>query len=172
MMLTLHDPQKTRENYASGAWHADTMFGLLQQHAHARPNGIALRDLFTTLSWSQVLQAVEQLALELHKAGLSAGDRVAIWLPSRVESVLVFMACSRNGYVCCPSLHQSYTSGEIITLLKRIRCKAFFTTPGYGSDAATQPISALLSEVPTLIRTCFYGATFADATQTVDNQTV
>ena len=171
MMLTLHDPQKTRENYASGAWHADTMFGLLQQHAHARPDSIALRDLFTTLTWSQVLQAVEQLALELHQAGLSAGDRVAIWLPSRVESVLVFMACSRNGYVCCPSLHQSYTSGEIITLLKRIRCKAFFTTPGYGSDAATQPISALLSEVPTLIRTCFYGPTFADATQTVDHDT-
>ena len=172
MMLTLHDPQKTRENYASGAWHADTMFGLLQQHASARPNSIALRDLFTTLTWSQVLQAVEQLALNLHQAGLSAGDRVAIWLPSRVESAIVFMACSRNGYVCCPSLHQSYTSGEIITLLKRIRCKAFFTTAGYGSDAATQPISSLLDEVPTLIRTCFYGATFADATQTIDHQTI
>lgn len=171
MMLTLHDPQKTRENYASGAWHADTMFGLLQQHAQARPNRIALRDLFTTLTWSQVLQAVERLALDLHHAGLSAGDRVAIWLPSRVESVLVFMACSRNGYVCCPSLHQSYTSGEIITLLKRIRCKAFFTTPGYGSDATTHPITELLGEVPTLIRTCLYGATFADTTQTIEHQT-
>ena len=171
MMLTLHDPQKTRENYASGAWHADTMFGLLQQHAQARPDSIALRDLFTTLTWSQVLQAVEQLALDLHHSGLSAGDRVAIWLPSRVESVLVFMACSRNGYVCCPSLHQSYTSGEIITLLKRIRCKAFFTTPGYGSDATTHPITELLSEVPTLIRTCLYGATFADASQTIEHQT-
>ena len=172
MMLTLHDPQKTSENYASGAWHADTMFGLLQQHAHARPNGVALRDLFTTLTWSQVLQAVEQLALNLHQAGLSAGDRIAIWLPSRVESVIVFMACSRNGYVCCPSLHQSYTSGEIITLLKRIRCKAFFTTPGYGSEAATQPIQALLGEVPTLIRTCLYGATCADPTQSIEHQTI
>ena len=172
MMLTLHDPQKTRENYASGAWHADTMFGLLQQHAHARPDSTALRDLFTTLTWSQVLDAVEQLALSLHQAGLSAGDRVAIWLPSRVESVIVFMACSRNGYVCCPSLHQSYTSGEIITLLKRIRCKAFFTTPGYGSDAATQPITALLGDVPTLIRTCLYGATFTDAAQTIEHQAV
>ena len=170
MMLTLHDPQKTRENYASGAWHADTMFGLLTQHAQARPNAIALRDLFTTLTWSQVLQAVEQLASELHQAGLSAGDRVAIWLPSRVENVIVFMACSRNGYVCCPSLHQSYTSGEIITLLKRIRCKAFFTTLGYGSDAAIHPITELLGEVPTLIRTCLYGATFADATQTIEHQ--
>ena len=117
MMLTLHDPQKTRENYASGAWNADTMFGLLQHHAQTRPLSIALRDLFTTMTWSQVLAAVEQVATDLHHAGLSAGDRVAIWLPSRVESVIVLMACSRNGYVCCPSLHQSYTSSEIITLL-------------------------------------------------------
>ena len=171
MMLTLHDPQKTRENYASGAWNADTMFGLLQQHALARPQSIALRDLFTTMTWSQVLAAVEQVATNLHQAGLSAGDRVAIWLPSRVESVIVFMACSRNGYVCCPSLHQSYTSSEIITLLKRIRCKAFFTTPGYGSDAATSPVTALLDEVPTLMRTCLHGATLADATQTHVHQT-
>jgi len=171
MMLTLHDPQKTRENYASGAWNADTMFGLLQHHAQTRPLSIALRDLFTTMTWSQVLAAVEQVATDLHHAGLSAGDRVAIWLPSRVESVIVFMACSRNGYVCCPSLHQSYTSSEIITLLKRIRCKAFFTTPGYGSDAATSPITTLLSEVPTLLRTFLHGATFADATQTLVHQT-
>ncbi len=171
MMLTLHDPQKTRENYASGAWNADTMFGLLQHHAQTRPLSIALRDLFTTMTWSQVLAAVEQVATDLHHAGLSAGDRVAIWLPSRVESVIVFMACSRNGYVCCPSLHQSYTSSEIITLLKRIRCKAFFTTPGYGSDAATSPITTLLSEVPTLLRTFLHGATFTDATQTLVHQT-
>ncbi|MEI6839289.1 MAG: class I adenylate-forming enzyme family protein, partial [Alcaligenaceae bacterium] len=171
MMLTLHDPQKTRENYASGAWNADTMFGLLQQHAQARPQSIALRDLFTTMTWSQVLAAVEQVATNLHHAGLSAGDRVAIWLPSRVESVIVFMACSRNGYVCCPSLHQSYTSSEIVTLLKRIRCKAFFTTPGYGSDAATSPITTLLGEVPTLMRTFLHGATYADATQTLVHQT-
>ena len=171
MMLTLHDPQKTRENYASGAWNADTMFGLLQHHAQTRPLSIALRDLFTTMTWSQVLAAVEQVATDLHHAGLSAGDRVAIWLPSRVESVIVFMACSRNGYVCCPSLHQSYTSSEIITLLKRIRCKAFFTTPGYGSDAATSPVTTLLSEVPTLLRTFLHGATFTDATQTLVHQT-
>jgi acyl-CoA synthetase len=82
------------------------------------------------------------------------------------------MACSRNGYVCCPSLHQSYTSGEIITLLKRIRCKAFFTTPSYGSDATAHPISELLGEVPTLVRTCLYGATFADASQTIEHQPV
>jgi len=100
---------------------------------------LPLRDATASLSWSEVLQAVEGVAQSLHLAGLRKGDRVAIWLPSRVESVIIFLACSRNGYICCPSLHQSYTAAEIITLLKRIRCKAFFTMPGYGADTVKTP---------------------------------
>jgi acyl-CoA synthetase len=163
MMLTLHDPQKTREHYASGAWQHDTMYGLLAKHAAQRPSAVALRDNFTTLTWREVLQAVEALAATLHNTGLQAGDRVAIWLPSRVESVMILLACSRNGYVCCPSMHQSYTADEIITLLKRVDCKAFFTTPGYGSDAAKHPVFEKLGEVKSLRATFVCGAHFAQA---------
>ena len=48
------------------------------------------------------------------RAGLKRGQRVSVWLPNRVEAVVVFLACSRNGYVCNPSLHQNYTVGEIV----------------------------------------------------------
>lgn len=160
MMLTLHDPKKTREQYASGAWQQDTMFMLLREHALKKGDTVALRDATTTLTWSEVLQAVEGVAHSLHLAGLREGDRVAIWLPSRVESVIIFLACSRNGYVCCPSLHQSYTAAEIVTLLKRICCKAFFTMAGYGADAAKTSIFSLLDEVPTLINTYALGSDF------------
>lgn len=163
MMLTLHDPQKTREHYASGAWQHDTMYDLLAKHTAQRPSAIALRDNFTTLTWTEVLNAVEALAATLHNAGLKAGDRVAIWLPSRVESVMILLACSRNGYVCCPSLHQSYTTDEIITLLNRVDCKAFFTTPGYGSDAAKHPIFEKLADVKSLRATFVSGADFNQA---------
>jgi acyl-CoA synthetase len=124
---------------------------------------VALRDNFTTLTWLEVFNAVEALAATLHNAGLKVGDRVAIWLPSRVESVMILLACSRNGYVCCPSLHQSYTADEIITLLKRIDCKAFFTTPGYGSDAGKQPIFGKLEHVKSLRATYVSGAHFNQA---------
>ena len=160
MMLTLHDPQKTLEHYASGVWQNDTMFSLLAKHASQRPNAVALRDNFTTLTWSEVLRSVEVLAATLHNAGLKVGDRVAIWLPSRVESVMILLACSRNGYVCCPSLHQSYTTDEIVTLLKRVDCKAFFTTPSYGSDAAKQPIFGKLEQVKSLRATFVSGQHF------------
>jgi hypothetical protein len=39
-----------------------------------------------------------------------------VWLPSRVETAIALLACSRNGYVCCPSLHRDHTVGEIAAL--------------------------------------------------------
>ena len=150
MMLTLHDPQQARAYYLDATWQQDTLFTLLCQHAESRPSCVALRDPYNRLAWSEVLAQVERVAVSLHRAGLTRGDRVAIWLPNRIESVIIFLACSRNGYVCCPSLHQSYTSGEVVTLLKRIRCKALFTTPGYGADAQSLSIYDQLDEVTTL----------------------
>ncbi len=167
MMLTLHDPKKTREQYASGAWQQDTMFMLLREHAKNKADKLALRDATTSLTWNEVFQAVEGVADSLHLAGLRKGDRVAIWLPSRVESVIIFLACSRNGYICCPSLHQSYTAAEIITLLKRIRCKAFFTTPEYGADTVKDTIFSLVQEVPTLINTYVLGINYSTAANAI-----
>ena len=73
-----------------------------------------------------------------------------MWLPNRVEAAIVFLACSRNGYVCNPSLHQNYTVGEIVTLMERIQSAALFTQAGYGADAnqvdvfeAVKPLTGL-----------------------------
>jgi acyl-CoA synthetase len=152
MMLTLHDPQAAREHYLAGTWQQDTLYTLLRQHARARGSSVALRDPWRRLSWSEVLESVDRVAETLHRAGLRAGDRVAVWLPSRIESAIVLLACSRNGYVCCPSLHQSYTVRDVVALLNRVRCRALFTMPGYGADGAREDIFGRLAEVPTLRR--------------------
>jgi len=134
-ILTLHDPQTARENYLSGVWHQDTLYSLAREHARVRPNACAVRDPYRRLTWREVLANVDIIAEHLYQGGLRRGDRVAIWLPNRIEAVLIFLACSRNGYVCCPSLHQNYTNAEIVKLLSRIRCKALFAQPGYGADS-------------------------------------
>ncbi len=163
MMLTLHDPQQSHAFYKNGSWQSDTFFSLLEQHANFYPEQRALRDNLVALTWSQLLGEVERVALALHQSGLRQGDRVAIWLPSRAESVIVMLACSRNGYVCCPSLHQSYTSDEIVTLLKRIRCRALFAMQGYGSDAKTSSIFEKLDQVSTLAAVYVVGQSLQEA---------
>jgi acyl-CoA synthetase len=151
-ILTLHDPQTARRYYETGVWRGDTLYTLLRDHARARPQAHALRDSRLRLTWSQVLGWVDALAAELHRAGLKRGQRVSVWLPNRVEAVVVFLACSRNGYVCNPSLHQNYTVGEVVQLLERIQSAALFAQTGYGSDAARSDIVSAARAVASVKR--------------------
>jgi acyl-CoA synthetase len=149
-LLTLHDPAAARRYYAAGLWREDTFYTLLQKHAAERPHASALRDATRRLSWTELLRAVDAVAADLDAAGLKRGERVAVWLSNRVEAVVVFLACSRQGYVCNPSLHQNYTVAEIVGLLERTNAAALFAQPGYGADARRADVFAAVSALPFL----------------------
>jgi acyl-CoA synthetase len=149
-ILTLHDPEEAAAYYASGAWQKATLYSSLAEHARMRPDAYALRDGRHRLTWAQLLGWVDALAGQLHGAGLKQGQRVAVWLPNRVETVIVYLACSRNGYVCNPSVHQNFTTAEVMTLLGRIRASALFAQPGYGADADRVDVFAAAGAVPSL----------------------
>jgi len=150
MLLTLQNPKIARSFYAAGWWREESMYDLLAKHANERPEAFALRDSRRRLTWQQLRLWVDSLALQLHQRGLKRGHRVSVWLPNRVEAVVIFLACSRNGYVCNPSLHQNYTVGEIVTLMQRIDTVAFFTESGYGADASTVDVFAAIEQVSSL----------------------
>lgn len=153
-LLTLHDPQAARQHYLSGIWQPDTLYTLARQHARNQPESPALRDPYQRLTWRDLLLRADSVAESLHRVGLRQGDRVAAWLPSRAETVILFLACSRNGYVFCPSLHQNNTVSEVIGLARRMYCKALFVTPGYGAGADRQDIFTRAAEIPSL--RCLY----------------
>jgi acyl-CoA synthetase len=149
-ILTLHDPATARRHYADGVWQDDTLYALLRRHASARPAAFALRDAARRLSWAALLAWVDALAAELAAAGLRPGERVAVWLPNRVETVVALLACSRNAYVCIPSLHRSYTAPEIVELIDGIGAAALVAQPGYG--AGSGDIFAAAASLPALRR--------------------
>src|SRR5436305_14257268 len=151
-ILTLHDPEAARHYYAAGLWREDTLYTLLARHAARRPAAFALRDSRRRLTWAELLAIVDAVAADLDAADLKRGERVAVWLPNRVEAVAVLLACSRQGYVCNPSLHQNYAVAEIVELLTRTRAAAVFAQPGYGADARTADIFAAIAELPSLRR--------------------
>ena len=126
-LLTLLNPQEAARHYASGAWRTDTLYSLLQKHAAERPRAYAMRDARKRLGWAELLAWVDAVAAALHGAGVRRGQRIAVWLPSRAESVVTLLACARNGYVCNPSLHQNYTVAEVVQLLERTRAAALVT---------------------------------------------
>ena len=140
-VLTLLSPQEAARHYASGAWRMDTLYSLLERHAAERPQAHALRDARVRLAWRELLDWVDAAAQALHEAGVRRGQRVAVWLPSRAESVVTLLACARNGYVCVASLHQNYTAAEIAQLLERTRAAALVMQSGYGVGAVQAPSS-------------------------------
>ena len=82
-----------------------------------------------------MIEAADRLAASLAGHGIRPGQRVAVWLPSRVETAIALLACSRNDYVCCPSLQRNHTTGEVIALIDRMRAAAVIADPGFGADS-------------------------------------
>jgi acyl-CoA synthetase len=151
-LLTLHDPEAARRYYEAGLWRPETLYTLLRDHAARRPDDFALRDGTRRLTWRALLALTDAVAANLDGAGVKKGERVAVWLPNRVEAVAVLLAASRQGYVCNPSLHQNYTVAEIALLLARTRAAALFAQPGHGADARTADIFEAVADLPSLRR--------------------
>jgi len=63
-----------------------------------------------------------------------------------IMTAIALLACSRNGYVCCPSLHRGHTVGEVVALVDRMRAAALIAEPGYGADADQHDIFVALAD--------------------------
>ena len=146
--LTLHDPGTARAYYSTGLWRQDTFYSLLAKNAARAAAAKALRDGRNHLDWLSLKARVDALADDFVDAGLCAGDRISLWMSSRVEAIIAFLACSREGIACNPSLHKSYTCDEIVTLLTELQSKALITEPGWGADRAERDFDAMVSALP------------------------
>ena len=149
-MLTLQDIDRAKSLYEQGYWRDDTLYAVLRGWAERQPDGYALRDTYSRLTYREAVEWVDAIAQDLHESGLRPGDRVSVWLSSRLEIALVFLACSRMGYACNPSLHRDYTCADIVALLERIGAAAFFMQPGYGADADRNNILEMVGDIGSL----------------------
>src|SRR5260370_42226111 len=104
-LLTLLNAPMVAEYTAAGWWGEETIYHLAARHARTTPDAFALRDRHRRLTYAELIAAADRLAAGLAGNGLCPGQRVAVRLPSRVETAIALLACSPNGYVRCPSLH-------------------------------------------------------------------
>jgi acyl-CoA synthetase len=131
---------------AAGVWGDETIYQLAARWARTVPDAFAVRDRHRRLTYAALVEAADWLAANLAGRGIRPGQRVAVWLPSRVETVVALLACSRNGYVCCPSLHRDHTVGEVVALVDRMRAAVLIALPGYGADADRHDLFAQLAD--------------------------
>src|SRR5262249_21068564 len=137
-----------KKYYDAGFWRNDTIYSLAYGHAANAPESFALRDRFRRVTYREFVAAVDALAADLTNRGLKPGDRVSVWLPSRIEGVVALLACSRAGLICCPSLHRDHTVGEVVELIERTGSAAFIGQAGFGADADRRDIFSEIAKLP------------------------
>jgi acyl-CoA synthetase (AMP-forming)/AMP-acid ligase II len=151
-LLTTLSRERLRQGYDSGFWRDETIYMLAADRARRTPDAPALRDAHRRIGYGELVAAADRLADTLRAAGLRRGQRVAVWLPSRLETAVALLACSRDGLVCCPSLHRDHTVAEVAELLQRMRAAALIAQPGHGADADRRDIFITAEAIPSLRR--------------------
>jgi acyl-CoA synthetase (AMP-forming)/AMP-acid ligase II len=149
-LLTLLSKDRLDKHYRDGFWKADTIYSLVAEHAKKSPDRYAIRDRFRRLTYRELIVQADALARALRHHGVKQGQRISVWVGSRIEVAIVLLACSRNGYVCCPSLHRDHTVEDVAQLLERIRTSVLVAQRGFGADGARHDIAARARALPSM----------------------
>jgi long-chain acyl-CoA synthetase len=102
---------------------------ILRATAARYPAGPALRQPgkngVQTWTWSQYLEAAEEIAAGLHALGIGHGDHVAICSETRAEFYLADQGILMNGSVAA-ALYPSYPAAELLRTIALSEAKALF----------------------------------------------
>src|ERR1700681_3895450 len=100
---TDHYSQHEVDDYCtSGLWSPETVHDLLVRRVEDNPDKVFATDGTRSLTFRQLLDGAQRLAVGLHRQGWRAGDTAALQLPSWVEFVQVLAALSRLGVIAVP----------------------------------------------------------------------
>ena len=96
----------------SGQWGDVTLHALLAGHARSQPDALAVKDqpdrealtgdAPKTLSWAELARASNDLAAQLQRYGVTAGQTVLVQLPNVAELLAFYYAASQLGVVVSP----------------------------------------------------------------------
>ena len=106
---------------------------LAQRAASAAP---ALIDRGSPLPFAALAEESRRAARGLRSLGVTAGDRVAIWLPNVPAWLTTFFACAQLGAIAV-SINTRFRTQELADILRRSRAKVLVFWPGFkGIDFA------------------------------------
>lgn len=134
---------------------------LLRTTAAATPSAAALSYKQETLHYVEVWNAVQAIAHDLQGAGLRRGDRVAIYLEKRLETVIAMFAVSAAGGVFVPINHV-LKAAQVEHILADSGTRVLFTSPERLSLLAPAMTRCAVEQV-VLVGRHSDGATGSDA---------
>ena len=105
------------------------------------------------ITWNDLYKKVCKLSAYLKTLGLKKGDRVAAYVPNKIESIVSFLACAKNGIIwssCSPD----FGVQGVVDRFKQIEPKILITSDHYFYNGKRidilEKVNKVLKEIPSI----------------------
>ncbi|MDT5152023.1 MAG: hypothetical protein QOI01_3756, partial [Mycobacterium sp.] len=144
-----YSPQQIEDYYRAGLWSTETVHDLLALRVQENPDKVFATDGTRSLTYRELFDAGQRLAVGLHRQGLRRGDTAAVQLPNWVEFIQVLVALSRLGVVMVPIM-PIYRHQDISYVLSNAVTRAVFTPAHFSKFDYLDMYLGLRGEHPDL----------------------
>jgi fatty-acyl-CoA synthase len=108
-------------------------------------------------TWSELGDAVDEVARGLIAAGLVKGDRLGIWSPNCAEWTLVQFASARLGLILV-NVNPAYQTSELGYVLRQSGTRMLVSAVSHKSSDYRKMVAEVRSDLPELERVVFLGS--------------
>ncbi len=144
-----YSPQEIDDYYRAGLWSTETFHDLLVRRVEENPDKVFATDGTRSLTFRELFDAGQRLAVGLHRQGLRRGDTAAVQLPNWVEFIQVLTALSRLGIIMVPIM-PIYRREDVGYVMSNAGVKAVFTPAHFGKFGYLDMYLGLRKEHPEL----------------------
>jgi non-ribosomal peptide synthetase component E (peptide arylation enzyme) len=137
------------EYISKGYWTGETTSQLWDRNAELFGNEEALVDSKKRLTWLQIKQRSDSMAMNLLDMGFQRDELIFLLVPNCVESYIVRLACEKAGILCFTAL-TGIRELEIEYILKNYGIKGIVVQPQFRSFDYNRAISGMLPGLPGL----------------------
>lgn len=144
-----YTPEEIAGFYEAGFWAEGNLFDVFVEQAQPNPDRPFVHDSTTSLSYADMVEKSQRLALGLKRLGLNKGDRVAVQLPNWTEFVLVVTAAARMGLIVVPIM-PIYRDNEVEYVLQHSGARAAVTCADFKGFNYLEMFERIKSNTPDL----------------------
>ena len=105
------------------------------------------------ISWKELYEKVCKFSFYLKSLNIKKGDRVAAYVPNKIETIICFLACAKNGIIWS-SCSADFGAQGVIDRFKQIKPKILITSDYYFYNGKKINIleksASILKEIPTI----------------------
>ena len=132
-----------------GYWDKLSISDILRRNAERSPDKEVLVDSDTRLTWAELENRTNNVAVGLLKLGMKRDQAIVAQLPSSVTSLLLLLACHKAGILCCFS-PMTFRYNELKHIVKTTKAVAVLTPTEYRGVNYFNMVREIARDVPEL----------------------